>query len=71
MESIKKPSNSLKTMKLFNGINFTTNEENMFLEKIGNQPLEIELEISQKIGGIKIWNFNKCEIENDKETDEA
>lgn len=30
---------------------------------------EIELEIPEKIGGIKIWNYNKSEIESSKETD--
>ena len=30
---------------------------------------EIELEIPEKIGAAKIWNYNKSEIDSQKETD--
>ena len=67
MENVKAP-NSIKVMKLFNGINKTTNEEEMFTT-VFKRDFEIELEIPEKIGAAKVWNYNKSDIDSSKETD--
>lgn len=60
----------IKVIKLFNGKNLTVDEEDMYTCKLEENGSKIELEIPEKIGGIKIWNYNKSQIESSKETDQ-